>query len=128
MAKGTLWHKIETERSAKSPSTKSTKHLCKSTCYATVPKLELTSSRILSLLSPNSHAIITGTVKLRMLRKQNNSTHNLCQDVILKSLDRIACMEGFFNCTELSIAQRGKRHFIRSLPVSILLRELTLPC
>ena len=56
MAIGT---KIETEKSAKSP-TKKTKHLCKSTCYA-VTNLKLTSRCILSLLSLNSYTSIAGT-------------------------------------------------------------------
>ena len=49
--------------------------MCKSICYA-VTILELTSSRILSLLSLNSYTSITGAVTLRMLSKQKNSTHD----------------------------------------------------
>ena len=79
MAKGTYGAKIETDQSAKSPSTKNTKLLCKSTCYA-VTNFELTSSRILSLLSLNSYTSITDAVTPRMLNKQKNSTHNSRQD------------------------------------------------
>ena len=56
-------------KSAKSPSTKNQKRLCKSTLYA-VTNLELTSSRTLSLLSLNCYTSIAGTVTLRMLSKQ----------------------------------------------------------
>ena len=57
------------EKSAKSPSTKNQIRLCKSTLYA-VTNLELTSSRILSLLSLNCYTSIAGAVTPRMLSKQ----------------------------------------------------------
>ena len=57
------------EKSAKSPSTKNQKHLCESTLYA-ITNLELTSSRILSLLCLNSYTSITGAVTTQMLSKQ----------------------------------------------------------
>ena len=63
--------KNETEKSAKSPSTKNQKRLCKSTLYA-VTNLELTSSRFLSLLSLNYYTSIAGAVTLRMLSKQRS--------------------------------------------------------
>ena len=56
-------------KSAKSPSTKNQKHLCKSTLCA-VTNLELTSSCILSLLSLNCYTSIAGAVTPRMLSKQ----------------------------------------------------------
>ena len=74
--KGPYGAKIETEKSAKSFSTKNTKHLCKSTCYD-VTNLELTSSRILSLLNPNSYTSssdIVGSVTPRMLSKKEFHT------------------------------------------------------
>ena len=108
------------------PLLKKKKCLCESTCFA-VTNLELTFSHILSLLSLNSVTSITSTETPRMLSKQNNSTHNslLSSQITLPELDRIACTEDFFY-TEMSIAPRGKRYFIRSLPVAILLRELAL--
>ena len=113
-----------TEKSAKCPSTKNTKHLCKSTCYA-VTNIELTSSRILSLLSLNSYTSIAGAVTPQMLSKQKNSTlHTQFTSRLLitpPELDRIVCTEDFFEYMEMSIAPRGKRFFIRSLPASILL-------
>ena len=118
--------KIEIEKSAKSLSTKNTKCLCKSTCYA-VTNLELTSSRILSLLSLNSYTSIAGTVTPRMLSKQKN-THTilLSSKITPPELDdRILCMEDFCKYTEMS--PRRRRYFIRSLLVSILLKELALP-
>ena len=116
MAKGA---KIETKKSVKSPSTKNTKRLCKSTCCA-VTNLELTSSYILSLLSLNSYTSIAGAVTLQLLSKQKNSPHTTSSQITLPELDRI---EDFFKYTEMSIAQRGKRYFILSLPVSILLES-----
>ena len=47
--------------------------MCKSTCCA-VTNLELTSSRILSLLSLNSNTSIASAATLQMLSKQTNST------------------------------------------------------
>ena len=57
------------EKSAKRPSTKNQKCLCKSTLYA-VTNLELTSSRILSLLCLNCYTSIAGAITPRMLSKQ----------------------------------------------------------
>ena len=78
--------------------------------------LELTSSRILSLLSLNSTSIAS-TVTPRILSKQKNSIHNSRQDYfLLKSCrQRIVCKEDFFKYTEMSIVPRGKRYFIQSL-------------
>ena len=59
------------EKSAKSPSTKNKKRLCISTLYA-VTNLELTSSRILSLVSLNCYTSIAGAVTPRMLSKQRS--------------------------------------------------------
>ena len=57
------------EKIAKSPSTENQKRLCKSTLYA-VTNLELTSSRILSLLCLNCYTSIAGAVTPRMLSRQ----------------------------------------------------------
>ena len=82
MQNGPYGTKIATKKSAKSPSPKNTKRLCKSTCYA-VTNLELTSYLILFLLSLNSYTSITGAVTPRMLSKQKNSTCNSRQDYFL---------------------------------------------
>ena len=57
------------EKSAKSPSTNNQKCLCKSTLYA-ITNLELTSSRILSLLSQNCYTSIASAITPRILGKQ----------------------------------------------------------
>ena len=121
MQKGPYGTNIETKKNAKSPSTKNTKRLCKSTCYA-VTNLELTSSRNLSLLSLNSYTSIAHTITPWMLSKHNNSTHTQFTSSLLSSQimppeldDGIACTEDFFKYTEMSIAPCGKRNFIRLL-------------
>ena len=81
------------------------KHECKSTCYAII-NLELTSSRILSLLSLNSYTSnsdITGAMTLRMLSKElHNNSH---QDFVLQLcgcwIHLIAYAEDFFKHKEM---------------------------
>ena len=93
-----------------------------------VTNLELTSSRLLSLLSLNSYTSIAGAITPRMLSKQRiPHTIHIKTTFFSNHSVRIACTEDFFKCMEMSIAPRRKRYFIRSLPVSILLRELALP-
>ena len=81
--------------------------------------LELTSSRLLSLLS------LTSIASADAKQAKELSTHNFFSNhaAIAPELDRIACTDDFFKYMEMSIAPRGKRYFIRSLPVSIMLRE-----
>ena len=97
--------KIETEKSTKSPFTKNTKRLCKSTCYA-LTNFELTSSRLLSLLSLTS---ITSAVTPQMLSKQKNSPHTTSSNhaAIASELDRNR-VRRTFSCIRKYIAPRGK--------------------
>ena len=113
------------EKSAKSPSTKNQTSLCKSTLY-TITNLKLTSSRILSLLCLNCYASIAGTVTPRMLSKQKTPHTIHARLLSSQNATRIACTEDlvFFKYMEMSIAPRGKRYFIGSLLVSILLQRV----
>ena len=109
---------------AKSPSTKNTKHLCKSNCYA-VTNHELTSSHILSL---NSYTSIDGAVvTLRMLSKQKNSTHNSRQDYfLLKSRHQNWTTDGGL----FQVHTGNVNHIVREEVFhskSILLKELAVP-
>ena len=117
--------KLKPRKVLRVPSTKNTKSLCKSTCYA-VTNLELTSSRILSLLNLNSYTSIAGAVTPRMLSKPQFY-------FLLKSRHQNWTTEYRVRRTSASIRKCPsctpcrRRYFIRSLLVSILLRELALP-
>ena len=80
MAKDTLWRK----NLGRSASTKNTKRMYKSKCYAVT---KLTSSRILSLLlsrnNYTSKSDIAGAVTPQMLSKR--IPHDSRQDFLLKS-------------------------------------------
>ena len=125
MAKWTLWCKIETERSAKSASTKNSKLLCKSTCYA-ITNVEFTSSRILCLLSPNrytSNSDIAGAMAPWMLSKRTlHSIHIMTSfSNQAAAMDRIACTEDFFKYIKMLVTP-CRKSFSRSIPVAVLLR------
>ena len=88
--------KTETEKSAKSPSTKNTKCLCKSTCYA-ITNLELTSSHILFLATKPEQVYLYR--RYETPRKQKDSAHNcqftsrlLSSQIMPPELDTIASM------------------------------------
>ena len=93
-----------------------------------VTYFELTSSRILSLLSLNSYTSIAGAVTPRMLSKQKNSTHNSRQDYFfLKSFHqqngvygRLLQVYGNVNCTAWEEVFHSKSS------VSILLWRVSL--
>ena len=109
MAKGPYGAIIETEKSARSPSTKNAKRLCKSTCYA-VTNLEPSSVST----KPDSYTSIASAVTPRMLSKQKISPHSFFSNHTART--------GQNGLLQMSIASCGKRYFIRSLPVSILLK------
>ena len=117
--------KLKRRKALRVPLPKIKKSLCKSILYA-VTNLELTSSRILSLLCLNCYTSIAGPVTTRMLSSKELHTQFTSRLLSSQNATRIACTEDFvfFKYTEISIASRGKRYFIRSLPVSILLQRV----
>ena len=115
-----ITQKLKRRKALRVPLLKIKKRWCKSTLYA-VTNLELTSNRILSLLSVNCCTSFASAVTPRMLSKQR-AAHTIHvskrhQNSVYGGL-RFLQVYGDVNHTA------GKRYFIGSLPVSILLQSV----